>query len=55
MKISNNVSQYRKLEMEPVPSNVKVGSYLTGKNLPNSEIENVRGGSLCPLYTDKQL
>jgi hypothetical protein len=51
----NNVCQYRKLEWGPASSNIKVGSNLNGKRLPNNESEDFRGISLCPLYSNKQL
>ena len=49
------VDQDLSLVWEPVPWNFEVGSYLTGNELPNDSLENVRGISLCPLYSDKQL
>ena len=54
MTNNNNVSQYLKLEWGPVPSNIKVESHLNGKRLPNS-VENLRGISLCPFYSNKQI
>jgi hypothetical protein len=49
------VDQHLCLVWEPVPWNFEVGSYSTGNELPNNSLENVRGISLCPLYSNKQI
>jgi len=43
---------------EPSPQKIQVRRYLVkldGKNLPNSETEDVRGFSLCLNYSVKQM
>ena len=49
------ICQFYKLAWEPVPWYFEVGSYLTGNELPNTSLENVRGISLCPQYSNKQI
>jgi len=45
------------LAWEPNPVKNQVGRYLVrnGANLPNSVTEDIRGFSLCPQYSNKQL
>ena len=37
------------------PTENQIGSYLNGKKLPHNVLENFRGFSFCPLYSEKQL
>jgi hypothetical protein len=58
MNNTKMVYQNQKMVWEPCPRQFQVGSYLVkidGKKLPNSVTEDVRGFSLCPTYSIKQL
>lgn len=55
---TKTVYHNQKMVWEPYPRQFQVGSYLVkidGKKLPNSVTEDVRGFSLCPAYSIKQL
>lgn len=55
---TKSVHQYHKSVWEPSPQEIQVRKYpvkLDGKNLPNSETEDVRGFSLCLNYSGKQM
>jgi hypothetical protein len=51
------VCQNQKLDWEPSPTKTQVQEDLAkdGENLPNSVTEDIRGFSLQPWYSDKQL
>jgi hypothetical protein len=58
MNNTKTVYHNQKMEWEPYPRQLQVGSYLAkidGKKLPNSVTEDVRGFFLCPSYSAKQL
>jgi len=53
MKRDFSVDQDQSLVWESAQWNYRIGSYRTDK-LPN-RLENFRGISLCPLYSNKQI
>jgi hypothetical protein len=54
MTNNKKICQFYKLAWEPVPW-FEGGRYLAGNELPNNSLENVRGISLCPQYSNKQI
>jgi hypothetical protein len=52
------VRQHQLLATEPSREQIPIGRFgvvLDGGNLPNSVTEDVKGVSLCPIYSARQL